>query len=246
MLQERDLLAQHGIRVVTTRLSQLEGDERGTLTGVVLEDGERIPLRCAHQPVQLAARGIRAVWSLQAGGGKDGLLLFVGRLQPFCWLRAPAWCTLACRRQVRVVLLANCSPPASRPARRYLCFNTGRCQNSDLPTRMGLKTDDRGDLVCEAKGNVESVHGLFVAGQPPPSLHPGFCRREAAGVHGPVRAPGAVRARALSPQLSPARPTHPGCPGPRRQLRHGPPEAGHHRCQPGGCRGGQDQQRADV
>ncbi|GAB4821227.1 hypothetical protein N2152v2_008273 [Parachlorella kessleri] len=47
---------------------------------------------------------------------------------------------------------------------RFLVFNTGRCQNSSLPSKMGLKSDDRGDLICEMKGNVASVHGLYVAG----------------------------------------------------------------------------------
>eukprot|EP00887_Chlorella_sp_A99_P007472 scaffold2.g7472.t1 len=48
--------------------------------------------------------------------------------------------------------------------RGALFFNTGRCQNSPLPRRMGLKSDARGDLVCDARGNVASVHGLYVAG----------------------------------------------------------------------------------
>lgn len=37
-------------------------------------------------------------------------------------------------------------------------------QSSTLPEKMGLPADDRGDIVCEAKGNVLAIHGLYVAG----------------------------------------------------------------------------------
>lgn len=53
---------------------------------------------------------------------------------------------------------------------RAIFFNTGRCQSSELPTKMGLKADDRGDVICEMKGNVQSVHGLYVAGGRTPPL----------------------------------------------------------------------------
>ena len=37
-------------------------------------------------------------------------------------------------------------------------------QSSTLPEKMGLPADDRGDIVCETKGNVQAIHGLYVAG----------------------------------------------------------------------------------
>lgn len=43
-------------------------------------------------------------------------------------------------------------------------FNTGRFQTCDLPKRMDLPTDERGDVITEPKGNVACIHGLFVAG----------------------------------------------------------------------------------
>ena len=46
-----------------------------------------------------------------------------------------------------------------------LFFNTGRRQTSNLPDKLGLRQDKRGDvIVCQARGNVECVHGLYVAG----------------------------------------------------------------------------------
>ncbi|KAL4515805.1 hypothetical protein Ndes2526A_g00509 [Nannochloris sp. 'desiccata'] len=45
-----------------------------------------------------------------------------------------------------------------------LFYNTGRFQSSTLPDKMGLAADARGDLVCEERGNVKSVHGLYAAG----------------------------------------------------------------------------------
>ncbi|KAL4431753.1 hypothetical protein ABPG77_002969 [Micractinium sp. CCAP 211/92] len=45
-----------------------------------------------------------------------------------------------------------------------LFFNTGRVQSSLLPEKMGLPADVRGDIVCETKGNVQAIHGLYVAG----------------------------------------------------------------------------------
>ena len=48
---------------------------------------------------------------------------------------------------------------------RCLFFNTGRTQASELPARLGLRMDDRNDVICDlARGSVESVHGLWVAG----------------------------------------------------------------------------------
>ncbi|EFN53914.1 hypothetical protein CHLNCDRAFT_136116 [Chlorella variabilis] len=58
-----------------------------------------------------------------------------------------------------VVLQDGCFIPI-----KALFFNTGRMQSSTLPEKMGLPADDRGDIVCEAKGNVLAIHGLYVAG----------------------------------------------------------------------------------
>ena len=54
------------------------------------------------------------------------------------------------------------SPPATRC--RALFFNTGRVQSSSLPEKMALPADEKGDIVCETKGNVRAIHGLYVAG----------------------------------------------------------------------------------
>jgi thioredoxin reductase len=48
---------------------------------------------------------------------------------------------------------------------KALFFNTGREQRSDLPEKLGLRMDERGDVsVCQNKGSVECVHGLYLAG----------------------------------------------------------------------------------
>jgi thioredoxin reductase len=45
-----------------------------------------------------------------------------------------------------------------------LFYNTGRFQSSTIPDKIGLTADSRGDLVCEERGNVKCVHGLYAAG----------------------------------------------------------------------------------
>jgi hypothetical protein len=74
-----------------------------------------------------------------------------------------------------VFLTARLPPSACRC--RALFFNTGRVQSSSLPEKMALPADERGDTVCETKGNVRAIHGLYLAGEHSVYVH--ICARAA-------------------------------------------------------------------
>lgn len=129
--QERELLKQRGIRVIESPIARAVGNARGHLAGLVLQDGCFMPLGWASTPL-------------------------LPQNPHFS-----AWLGLACIWR-RLIYVAPCRtrPPAPFPACalcRALFFNTGRIQSSSLPEKMGLPTDELGDIVCETKGNVQAV-----------------------------------------------------------------------------------------